>query len=82
MTEQKLATALMQRLLSNVRDVIENFKKIFKPWGGQEKFPFSLKVRQWWPLQHKEGIRKSAFSCQKVSFSCYREASRHNTFLS
>ena len=74
MTQQTLATALMQRLLSNVRDVIGNFKKMLKPWGGQGKFPFSLKTRQWWPPQHKGGVRKSAFPCQKVSIMCYKEA--------
>ena len=74
MTKQKLATALTQRLLSNVGDVIGNFKKMLKPWEGQEKFPFSFEMRQWWPSQHKGGVRKSVFPCQKVSFSCYREA--------
>ena len=39
-TKQKLAIALTRRLLSNVRDVIGNFKKMLKPWGGQEKYPF------------------------------------------
>ena len=73
-TKQKLATALTQRLLSNVRDVIVNFKKMLKPWGGQEKYPFSFKMRQWWPPQHKGRVRKSVFPCQKVSFSCFGEA--------
>ena len=27
---------------SNVRDIIGNFKKMLKPWGGQEKYPFFL----------------------------------------
>ena len=74
MTKQKLATALMQRLLSNVRDVIGKFKKMLKLWGGQEKFPFSFKMRQWWPPQHKGGVIESVFPCQKVCFSCHREA--------
>ena len=73
-TKQKLATALTQRLLSNVRDVIVNFKKMLKPWGGQEKYPFSFKMRHWWPRQHNGRVGKSAFPCQKVSFSCFREA--------
>ena len=42
MTRQKVVPALTQRLLSNVRDVIGNFKKMLKPWGGQEQFPFFL----------------------------------------
>ena len=25
------------------------------------KNPFFLKMRQWWPPQHKRGVRKSAF---------------------
>ena len=74
MTKQKLATALTQRLLSDVSNVIGNFKKMLKPWGGQEKFPFSFKMRQWWPPQHKGGVKKSVFPCLKVSFSCHREA--------
>ena len=49
MTKQNLATALTQRLLSNVRDVIRNFKRMLKPWGGQEKFPFSFKMQLCWP---------------------------------
>ena len=73
MTKQKVATAVTS-LLSNVRDVIVNLKKMLKPWGGQEKFPFSFKMRQGWPPQHKGGVRKTVFPCQKVSFSCYREA--------
>ena len=55
MTMQKLATALTQRFLLNVRDVIGNFNKVLKPWGGQDNFPFSSKMRQWWPPQHKGG---------------------------
>ena len=43
MTQQNLATALMQHLLLDVRDVIGNLKEMLKPWGGQEKFPFSFK---------------------------------------
>ena len=27
----------------SVRDVIGNFKKMLRPWRGQEKYPFSLK---------------------------------------
>ena len=65
MTKQKLATALTQRLLSDVRDVIGNFKKMLKPWAGQKKFPFSFKMRQWWPPQHKGGVGKNVFPCQK-----------------
>ena len=41
-TKQKLGTALMQRLLRNVRDVIGNFKKMLNPWGGQQKYAFFL----------------------------------------
>ena len=74
MTKQNLATALTRRLLSDVRGVIGNFKKILKPWGGQEKFPFSLKMRQWWPPEHRGGLTKSVFLYQKVSVSCHREA--------
>ena len=74
MTQQNLATALMQRLLLNVGDVIGNSKGMLRPWGGQEEFPFSFEMRQWWPPQHKWGVRKSVFPCQKVSFSCYKEA--------
>ena len=74
MTKQNLATALMQGLLSNDVFFIGNFKQMLKRWGGQEKFPFSFKMRQWWPPQHKGGVRKSVFPCQKVSFSCDREA--------
>ena len=81
-TKQKLATALTKRLLSNVRDVIGNFKKMLKPSGGQEKYPFSFKMRQWWPPQHKGGVRKSVFPCHKVRFSCFRDALRHITSLS
>ena len=58
MTKQNLATALMQRLLSNVRDVIGNFEKMLKPWGGQEKFPFSIEIPQWRPPQHRGGKKK------------------------
>ena len=43
MTNQKLATAPTQRLLSNVRDVIGNSNKMLKPCRGQEKYPFFLK---------------------------------------
>ena len=43
MTKQKLATALTQRLLSNVRDVVGNFKKMLKPCARQEKFAVSFK---------------------------------------
>ena len=64
-TKQKLATALTQRLLSNVRDVIGNFKKMLKPWGAQEKYPFSIKMRQWWPQQHKGGSKKKCISLPK-----------------
>ena len=74
MTKQKLATALKQRLLSNVRDVIGILKKMLKQRGGQEKFSFSFKMQQWWSPQHKGGVRKSVFPCQKVSFSCHKEA--------
>ena len=74
MTKQKLATALTQRLLSDVSNVIGKFKKMLKPWGGQEKFPFSFKMRQWWPPQPKGGVKESVFPCLKVSFSCHREA--------
>ena len=74
MTKQNLATALTQRLLSNVRDVIGNFKKMLKPLGGQKNLRFSFKMRQWWPPQHNGEVRKGVFPCQKVSFSCYREA--------
>ena len=42
-TKQKLATALMQRLLCNVREVLGNFNKMLKPWEGQEKYLFFLK---------------------------------------
>ena len=82
MTEQKLPTALTQRFLSNIRDVIQNFKKMLKPWEGEEKFPFSFNMRQWWPPQQKGGVTKLVFPCQKVSFSCHREAQRHITFVS
>ena len=44
MTKQKLATALTQRFLSNVTDVVGNFKQMLKPWGGQEKFLFSFQM--------------------------------------
>ena len=74
MTQQSLATALMQRLPLNVRDVIGNFKSMLKPWGGQKKFTFSFNVRQCWPPQHKGGVRQRVFPCQKVSFSCSKEA--------
>ena len=30
-------------------------KNMFKPWGGQEKHPFSFKMRQWGPSQHNGG---------------------------
>ena len=39
MTKQKLATALTQRLLSNVRDVIGNFIKMLKPWSEARSDP-------------------------------------------
>ena len=71
---KKLATALTQRPLYSVREVIGNFKKMLKPWGGQKKYPFSFKMRQWWPPQHKGGVRESVLPCQKVSFSCFRDA--------
>ena len=74
MTKQNLATALTQRLLSHIRDVIRRFKKMLKPWGGQKKFPFSFKMRQLWPPQHKGGVRKNVSPCQKVSLCCYRGA--------
>ena len=35
--------------LFSVREIIGNFKKMLKPWGGQEKYPFFLKMRQWGP---------------------------------
>ena len=74
MTQHILATALMQRLLSNARDVIGKSKQMLTPWGDQEKFRFSFKMRQWWPPQHKGGVRKSVFTCQNLSVSCYKEA--------
>ena len=74
MTQLDLATALMQRLLSTVRDVIGNFTYMLKPWGGEKNFPFSIRMRQWWPPQHKGGVRTSVFPCQKVRFSCSKEA--------
>ena len=37
MTKEKLATAMTQRFLSNVWDVIGNFKKSFKSQGGVKK---------------------------------------------
>ena len=31
---------------------------MLKPWGGQEQFPLSFEMRQWWPPQHKgAGVR-------------------------
>ena len=42
MTMQNLATALMQRLLSNGSFVIGSLKKMLKPWGGQENSLFPL----------------------------------------
>ena len=42
MTNQKLATALTQRILSKVRDVIAYFKKMLKQWGGQGNSLFPL----------------------------------------
>ena len=74
MTKQKLATAVTQRFLSNVRDVTGNLKKMLKPSAGQEEIPFFFNMRQWWPPQYKRGLRKSVFPCQKVSLSCHREA--------
>ena len=67
MTKRKLATALAQRPLSDVRDVVGNFKKMLKPRGGQEKFPFSFLMRQWWPPQHKGGVRKSVFTAKRLA---------------
>ena len=58
----------------NVREVISSFTKMLKPWRGQEKYPFFLKMRQWWLPQHKEGVRKSVFPCLGVSFSCVKDA--------
>ena len=34
---------------------------VWKRRKGQGKNPFFLKMRQWWPPQHKGGVRKSAF---------------------
>ena len=82
MTKQNLATALTQRLHSNVRDVTGHFEKMLKPCGGQDKFPFSLRMVPWWPAQHRGGVRKSVFPCQKVSSSCHKEAQRRFPFLS
>ena len=65
MTKQNLATTLTQPCLSNVRNVIGTFKKMLKPWGGQQKFPFSFKMRQWWPPQHKGGSKKKCISLLK-----------------
>ena len=39
-TKHKLATALTQRLLSNVTVVIGNFNKMLKPSEAQDKYPF------------------------------------------
>ena len=41
--------------LFSVREVIGSFKKMLKPWRGQEKYPLCLKKRQWWPPQHQGG---------------------------
>ena len=73
-TRQNLAPALTQRPLYSVRDAIGNFTKMLKPWGDQEKYPFSFRMRQWWPPQHKGGVGESVFPCKKVSFSFFRDA--------
>ena len=51
-----LATALMQRLLSNVRDVIENFKNMLKRWGGQEKVYLPVKRLALVLIERPKGI--------------------------
>ena len=79
---QKLATALVQRPLFSVREVIGNFEKMLKPRVGQEIYPFFITMRQWWQPQHKGGVRKRLFPCLGVSFGCLKNAQRHTTFLS
>ena len=43
MSKETLVTALTQRLLSNFRVVMGNFKKMLKPLGGQENVAFFLR---------------------------------------